>query len=302
MGQRSKVLDIEGPTPKFLYAIIKQLNLKDVSRSSSLPLILPEEITHICQIDWNKVASDLEISNGHAARMRYSRFKSQIDPNTPRAKKKNAKKGGKGDPKGDLQTPQTISHPPFSEPGVVPKLEPTQSPFQLSLNPFVVKYEPGTPDSHGMQGPSHPQEAFYSPFTQLMSPAQTMSSPRMRPPRYMEHLDPVSYGPQPDHASVGGPYSLAAGTYAPVLASNPSPFAKYPPFSMPNDFHMQDFHSQTPGFHNGPVIPWEPVPQQQSESAPSPARIKEETGFCEKNTESVVIKVEEVLADKICIE
>jgi hypothetical protein len=48
MGQRSKVLDIEGPTPKFLYAIIKQLNLKDVSGSSSLTSILPAKNTHIC--------------------------------------------------------------------------------------------------------------------------------------------------------------------------------------------------------------------------------------------------------------
>lgn len=30
MGQRSKVLDTDGPTPKFLYAILKQLDLKSV--------------------------------------------------------------------------------------------------------------------------------------------------------------------------------------------------------------------------------------------------------------------------------
>lgn len=30
MGQRSKVLDTEGQTPKFLYAIIKQLDMKSV--------------------------------------------------------------------------------------------------------------------------------------------------------------------------------------------------------------------------------------------------------------------------------
>ena len=37
MGQRSKVLDTDGPTPKFLYAIIKQLDLKIVS--SYLPIV-----------------------------------------------------------------------------------------------------------------------------------------------------------------------------------------------------------------------------------------------------------------------
>lgn len=301
MGQRSKVLDVEGPTPKFLYAIIKQLNLKDVSRSSSLPLILTKENTHVCQIDWNKVASDLEISNGHAARMRYSRFKSQIDPN-PSRKKKNTKKGGKGDLKGDLQTPQTMPYLSFSAPGVVPKVEPTGSPFQPNPNPFGIKYEPGTSDAHGTQGPSNPQEGFYSPFTQLMSPAQTMSSPRMMLPRYIEQLDPVSYGSQPEHAAVGGPFSLASGMYAPVLTSNPSAFATYPGFLMPQDFHMQDSHSQAPSFNTGPAIPLEPVSQHQSESAPSPPRTKEDSGSCERNIESVVIKMEEVSADKICIE
>ncbi|KAF7901296.1 hypothetical protein EAF00_003517 [Botryotinia globosa] len=40
-------------------------------------------LTSIAQIDWNKVAHDpilsQEITNGHAARMRYSRFKKQMD-------------------------------------------------------------------------------------------------------------------------------------------------------------------------------------------------------------------------------
>ncbi|KAJ5493418.1 hypothetical protein N7539_002164 [Penicillium diatomitis] len=73
MVQRSKVLDTEGPTPKFLYAIIKQVSLKE--------------------IDWNRVAADLEISNGHAARMRFSRFKSQMDgPSERSIKRRMAKK------------------------------------------------------------------------------------------------------------------------------------------------------------------------------------------------------------------
>src|SRR5580700_7050505 len=55
----------------------------------------------IHQIDWNKVSNELKITNGHAARMRYSRFKQQMEgstgkprrprqstkPRTPRAKK-----------------------------------------------------------------------------------------------------------------------------------------------------------------------------------------------------------------------
>ncbi|KAL8921995.1 MAG: hypothetical protein Q9208_005449 [Pyrenodesmia sp. 3 TL-2023] len=44
---------------KFLYTIMKQLDLKS--------------------IDWNAVADELRITNGHAARMRYSRFKKQME-------------------------------------------------------------------------------------------------------------------------------------------------------------------------------------------------------------------------------
>lgn len=57
--RRSKVLSPDGQTARFLYTIIKQLDLK--------------------AIDWNEVASGLDITNGHAARMRYSRFKAQIE-------------------------------------------------------------------------------------------------------------------------------------------------------------------------------------------------------------------------------
>ncbi|TLD33306.1 hypothetical protein PspLS_00831 [Pyricularia sp. CBS 133598] len=49
---------------RLLFAMLKQKNLKD--------------------IDWNKVAADpvllQPITNGHAARMRYSRFKASMDP------------------------------------------------------------------------------------------------------------------------------------------------------------------------------------------------------------------------------
>ncbi|ETS06583.1 hypothetical protein M419DRAFT_117133, partial [Trichoderma reesei RUT C-30] len=52
---------------RFLFAILKQKNLKD--------------------IDWNQVAADpvlLEpITNGHAARMRYSRFRATVTGHTP---------------------------------------------------------------------------------------------------------------------------------------------------------------------------------------------------------------------------
>ncbi|KAK2766232.1 hypothetical protein FQN54_007748 [Arachnomyces sp. PD_36] len=88
--RRSKTMPADGQTAKFLYTILKQLDMKSV--------------------DWNLVASQLEITNGHAARMRFSRFKQHMEgttttPRTPRPKKsKNekaeAKKRGLEEPTG----------------------------------------------------------------------------------------------------------------------------------------------------------------------------------------------------------
>ncbi|KIX03654.1 uncharacterized protein Z518_07207 [Rhinocladiella mackenziei CBS 650.93] len=70
--RRTKNLANDGQTPMFLYTILKQLDLRS--------------------IDWNQVANALDISNGHAARMRYSRMRSQFEgisnqPKPPRAEK-----------------------------------------------------------------------------------------------------------------------------------------------------------------------------------------------------------------------
>ena len=70
--RRSKSLTPDGQTAKFLYSILKQLDLKAV--------------------DWTQVAEAIGITNGHAARMRYSRFKSQIEGAPAYAKKEKAKK------------------------------------------------------------------------------------------------------------------------------------------------------------------------------------------------------------------
>ena len=81
--RRSNALSTDNQTAKFLYTILKQLDLK--------------------AIDWNQVAEGLDITNGHAARMRFSRFKQHMEgiPTQPRAarpKKDGSKdaKGGKG--------------------------------------------------------------------------------------------------------------------------------------------------------------------------------------------------------------
>jgi hypothetical protein len=76
--RRNKTLSPDGQTARFLYTIIKQLDLK--------------------AIDWNLVAESLEITNGHAARMRYSRFRQHMEgvttqPRAPRAGGKKEKEG-----------------------------------------------------------------------------------------------------------------------------------------------------------------------------------------------------------------
>jgi hypothetical protein len=71
--RRNKTLSPDGQTARFLYTIIKQLDLK--------------------AIDWNLVAGSLEITNGHAARMRYSRFKQHMESNEGKDWKQG--KGGK---------------------------------------------------------------------------------------------------------------------------------------------------------------------------------------------------------------
>ncbi len=78
--RRNKTLSPDGQTAKFLYTIIKQLDLK--------------------AIDWSLVAGSLEITNGHAARMRYSRFKQHMEgattqPRSPRTGKKEKEKEGR---------------------------------------------------------------------------------------------------------------------------------------------------------------------------------------------------------------
>ena len=91
------------------------------------------------QIDWNLVASQLEISNGHAARMRFSRFKQQMEgiTSTPRAAKpkKTTKTGSdKGASKPGLE--KGVISPPPAPPvkqetgtGTESAYDPGQSPY-----------------------------------------------------------------------------------------------------------------------------------------------------------------------------
>ncbi|OAP61978.1 hypothetical protein AYL99_04181 [Fonsecaea erecta] len=70
--RRTKNFANDPQTPIFLYTILKQLDLRS--------------------INWNEVAGSLGISNGHAARMRYSRMKSQFEGTSNQAKPPKPKK------------------------------------------------------------------------------------------------------------------------------------------------------------------------------------------------------------------
>ncbi|KAJ5032954.1 uncharacterized protein L3040_009540 [Drepanopeziza brunnea f. sp. 'multigermtubi'] len=90
----------ENSITRLLFAILSQKCLKD--------------------IDWNKVARDpllcQEITNGHAARMRYSRFKKQMDaasgivpaPSTPRKPRKSRVEKNRSPPK--KESPKQLKH------------------------------------------------------------------------------------------------------------------------------------------------------------------------------------------------
>ncbi|KAG6004116.1 hypothetical protein E4U21_001387 [Claviceps maximensis] len=69
-------LNSDNAMARFLFAILKQKNLKD--------------------IDWNQVAQDpvllQPITNGHAARMRYSRFRATITGHEPQKRSRNGDK------------------------------------------------------------------------------------------------------------------------------------------------------------------------------------------------------------------
>ena len=78
-SRRTKNFANDPQTPMFLYTILKQLDLRS--------------------INWNDVADGLSISNGHAARMRYSRMKSQFEGLSSQPKPQKPKKANAGEAK-----------------------------------------------------------------------------------------------------------------------------------------------------------------------------------------------------------
>ncbi|KAB8233472.1 hypothetical protein ETB97_000691 [Aspergillus alliaceus] len=162
--RRSKAMPTDGPTVKFLYTIIKQLDLKS--------------------IDWSLVANQLEISNGHAARMRYSRFKQQMEgtTSTPRSSrpKKSPNKSKKSHCKAELFKETDPSDP---QPGM--KQERRASLDEIAS---YIKADPHAQRFHTLADipgvayhmlPDSPDQSFTSPYSQMaVSPSDlTMYTP-----------------------------------------------------------------------------------------------------------------------------
>ncbi|KAJ5761036.1 hypothetical protein N7520_008192 [Penicillium odoratum] len=264
MVQRNKVLDIDGPTPKFLYAMLKQLDLKIVS---TVPID-----NMLSLVDWNHVASEIGISNGHAARMRFSRFRNQMEGTTgAQRRKRNPKKGEdggkgeKGDPK-PLMPPTQQSNPVHG-----PAMETANS--SAYTNP--VKREHGDHVVLGSQ--QFPDMGEVYPWSQVIPTSEGSYTPQMHPFMQQEMSHGIPHGT---------PYHMASGMASgfPMVSQNPSSF--YSPFSMPQDFVMQDMASNMSSFNPNGVPVWESFTPPMAESEIAPVKIEE-------NCKSIEVKLEQ---------
>jgi hypothetical protein len=236
--RRSKALSPDGQTARFLYTILKQLDLK--------------------AIDWNLVAEGLDITNGHAARMRFSRFKQHMEgiptqPRNPRPKKdgakdtKNAKWKGlkrgldddiKGeDMKGEDGEAEEVKINP--EPGIRMKGKPgvVEDTKGIQQPPAVrVKREPDA-DEIASQSTGRPgyltqsmsgyeplpaaNLAFATPLTMSASNAAILSPPPMATVSLADlHLSAAPIPPTPRFDKAAPSFVFADRTAAPIAATN----------------------------------------------------------------------------------
>ncbi|KAI1381479.1 hypothetical protein F4677DRAFT_127079 [Hypoxylon crocopeplum] len=215
---------------RFLFAILRQKNLKD--------------------IDWNQVAHDpilsQEITNGHAARMRYSRFRSAmlgLEPTRrnrtgpPRSRvSKTTKKDLKGKkdehiksetasespaPQESIETPAPRikqESSPFSfESRLTPRLTPGPSP--MSIGPTM----PATPVHSGviqprLLTPCGDGDLFTPSPTMTSSPASEMFNSQnsfdFRGSPCPDHNDPSwAHGPQYNSFATTYPFGYGPGSY-----------------------------------------------------------------------------------------
>ena len=187
--RKKNVFTPDDKTVRFLYLILKQLDLKSVN--------------------WQDVADNIGIKNGHAARMRWSRFKMHAEGTPPQTKtakaKKDAEKNGKREQEdqGDHTNGRDekrarfehgqVSHgfPPYNGfPHPLPPYHmpmPIQMPYQMPMPPPIknelsVKPEPGAEFRQmssmppGLPPPLHPWQAP-PPLAPSMAPPKPFCSP-----------------------------------------------------------------------------------------------------------------------------
>ncbi|KAI1411731.1 hypothetical protein F5Y13DRAFT_164937 [Hypoxylon sp. FL1857] len=201
---------------RFLFAILRQKNLKD--------------------IDWNQVAHDpilgegKKITNGHAARMRYSRFRSALlglEPTRrnrtrdPKCRVTKLRKGSKGKKDENVKAESTPDPPGPQESFEAPPPRIKQESSQYNYNRFALRL---TPDSGPMPcGPTMPntpnviQPRLLTPCSDdMFSPNATLAS---SPVSDMLNSQNSSFefrgSPCPDHTDPMWPSVPSYPTFAP---------------------------------------------------------------------------------------
>ncbi|EPS29599.1 hypothetical protein PDE_04549 [Penicillium oxalicum 114-2] len=275
MVQRNKVLDTEGPTPKFLYAIIKQVSLKE--------------------IDWNRVANDLKISNGHAARMRFSRFKSQMEGPSERAiKRKNAKKLAKGDLKEEkisasLEKENTVKPEPIDSGAIS---------LSSELAP-VIKSEADTQGHPPMSSPFDIYNTFRQSVSHFMSPLSQFN--------HIQDMGSSPFGIPSPQAPSPLPMGVASDNHSSMSMAAQMAFPGYPPFPLYQGPSLHNFQPQMPDFNSPPVITWGPMPQDsweqetnhQPDFASSSVKIEQEQNALADNIEVDLVGTDQVSVQEI---
>lgn len=212
--------------------------------------------------------------------MRYSRFKSQMEPSSAQKKprKKNIKKGEKGNCIGDMTAsvpvPMSLQMPfPMVAPGPAPKTEPFEPHFPHRT---FVKCE--TRDHNDARDPG------CADIPDFQRRIQHIVSPNSMP--YLSHM--------PQYMPHGMQYSIPLNM-SPLLPSlNQSNYENsYPSMALSNDDNMHTFSLQQPAFHDSPVVTWEPSAAAQGGS--TPVKVEDEPEIVHSmNSHDAPIKVEEL--------
>ncbi|KAI0900427.1 hypothetical protein F4806DRAFT_155676 [Annulohypoxylon nitens] len=206
---------------RFLFAILQQKNLKD--------------------IDWNKVADDpilgegKKISNGHAARMRYSRFRSAMLGLEPTRRNrtgqpKNRITKSKKEPRSRKE--ESVKSEPTPEPKLHDSIETSpprikqESPYPSFESRLTPRLTPGPgsmpPPIQHVPGTIHPRLLTPCSDMDMFSPSPPlMSSPTsdmIAPQNGLDYRADYRASPCPDHNDPMWPNAPMFTAYSPNYA------------------------------------------------------------------------------------